>query len=315
MAANRVTYAPSTQAAEQGRLGRSGLVWGDFPVASLQEDNSLGALLFDNFLNFGGGPTATAITSGNQNTYAGTDSTWRSAEFTGGSIKMTGTDNPNGASILLSAVGALRMATPATAHADVTMELASTLQSVSQSGLGMFGVGGNAAATVPVAGSLPKLYFEARVRFNQAVTQSLFLGLCVPNKTSAIQSIFGAADVYVTMNAIGFQINGLASATAINAGYGIAGTALTTVGSAGAVPGTLTNWTKLGFIFDPTDQSALRFYQDGVLLGQQTLSQITAANWPSNVPLTPTVCIHTIAASVASLDIDWISVGQILSVE
>lgn len=258
------------------------------------------------------GETYTAIVLRQNAFYTGSHSGgWRSQEgsSTAGSITNLTTDYPTGIEAVGNAFGTIRLATGAAAHNSVALE-----------GLGaQYGLGSNAAVTIPVANTFPKLYFEARVRFNQSTVQSAFIGLGDPGLTSGMNTLFSSGDVYQQKNVIGWRINGATSTTAINAGYGASGVGWVTAAS-GAVPTTLTNWTKLGFVFDPFDVQPLRYYQDGVLIAQQglttagNLTGITAASWPSNVALVPLLYLQAQGSGGAqvTLDVDWIAVGELL---
>ncbi len=329
MAATKTVYATASLATERALLRRSGIIWNQgsnsFPWAQVAEDNNVGDFLWDNFLCWMG-----TVIASNLGNYVGSGTAWHSFEASGASLKLSAADNPTGYAGSGVGFGVLKMVTGATAHNSVQMELGGTANAVGTS-IGAFGVGSNAAATVPSGTSLPKLFFETRVRFVQSTVQSAFIGLAVPNKTSGVNTVYNGSDVYQNMNCIGFQLDGATDTTKLNAIYGIAASAPVVVGNGGVpstaayagqnvtpvVAGALTDFTKIGFVFDPTNVQALRFYQDGYLLGSQTLPQITAAKWPSNVPLNVLYYLQAEGAGGASveMDVDWVAIGQLLNLE
>jgi hypothetical protein len=306
-AANKVQYASGSVTTEQGRRGRSAIIWKDFPVAQVSEDPTNGAYFMEDFLCLGG--TVIASTAGN---YFGNNSAWHSFESSGSSVLLSGTDVPNQGNSVSRALGVVKLRTAATDDLAVGMELGGGPNQAG-AGLGAFGVGSTAAVTVPTPGSLPKLVFECRVRWPQVASGNVFLGLAVPNQTSAANTVFSTSNAIVNSNMIGFYTLAAAAST-INAVYGVAAGVPTSVGT-GTAPSTAANFTKLGFIFDPMAVYPLRYYQDGVLLGQKKLSEITAAAWPSNVALNPLIYALASTTTVTGIDVDWIAVGQLMGVE
>ncbi len=295
-------------------------------------------MLGTNFLAWVGGAVAS-----NKANYSTEAAPWHSWEGTGASIVTLATDFPVGVTGSLIppgvglAMGAVEMATGATAHKTVTIEPGGSANGANANG--MFAVPSSAIVTAPVAGQYPKLYFEARVRFGQVTAMAAFIGMSLPGQTSADNTFFNSSDVFQIANLIGFVINPVAttglltSATKIQPVYSAASAALhtPTVATTGgipssadyagqsltpAVPGLLTDWTKLGFLVDATDPASVcvRWYQDGILLAQETLAQISAANWPSAAQLTPCVSAQTSASANKKLDLDWLYAGQILEV-
>jgi hypothetical protein len=234
----------------------------------------------------------------------GSSGAWGSFEggSTPSSVTNLTTEFPVTYAGLANALGVIRMSSGALAHGNCALEFLG----------GQFGLPANAAATKPLPNALPKLFFEIRIRFNQSTTQSVFLGLATPGQTSGANTMFTSADAWVNLATIGFRINGATSTTAINAGYGTT-TAWTTAAS-GAVPTTLTNYTKLGFKFDATKDKCLSFFQDDVVIKELALGDLVAANWPSNVALTPTLYIQSTGSGAAAvtMDPDWIACGQLL---
>ena len=348
MAATHVGYGSAGLAFERLRLGRSINLWKSFPFTRVQEDPSNGDVVWENFLSFVG--TSIAANRGN---YWGKDTGWTSFEATTtGTIQPSATDFPipgtgaMGIGTAGSSLGVIKLRNVTTAHNSTQMEMGGGANGAAANGI--YGLGSNASVTVPGAGTLPKLYFECRIRFPQNANNGLFVGLCTPGKTSAINTIFSAADVLGPLNAIGFGVTPVAStgfatsATKIQPFYASAGGAIQAAnqsgftGSVGGIPSTadypgsvaalvpaanvaglLTDFTKIGFVFDPSDVQPLRFYQDGVLLATQTLSQIVAANWPSNGQLTPTIYTQSTGSNTASvgIDVDWVCIGQTMNIE
>lgn len=364
-AANVVGYASANLSTERARMGRQFALWGrggnGFPWESVRENNSLGDVFYENFLTWA---QQTITTTPAVGTYVGGNGTpWKSSEGTTtlGSIIQNAADIPVGVtgSLIPPAVGlcngAVRLSTNAgtTAHNECAMEPGGLLAAK-----GNFGLPSSAAVNVPIPGQLPKVYFEARVRFAQTTLMAMFLGLAAPTNAGH-NTMFSGADVAQKISAIGFWINPVSdgltphqwaiSAAQIQPGYAVtaAGATIsnaataTFVGNVGGIPSTtdypgnsaatayngqtvtptplLTDFTKLGFVLDPTDPAglALRFYQDGVQIAAQTISQLVAANWPSNVPLNPLVYIQSTGAGTTAqvLSMDWIIAATQLAVE
>lgn len=308
---------------ERNRRGLSQALWLPMPWEKIKENPDLGSIKFIDFESLAGDAVAS-----NAGMYNCDGAGFRTFEGTGGSMLISNTDNPNGPYTPGLGLGVLKMLTAATAHINNAIEFAS---GANVAGAGSYGVGGAAALTIPSGPTAPILIFEARIRFVQSTVQSAFLGMAVPNKTSGINTVFNGSDVYQNMNCIGFQINGAASTTVINSIYGVAASAPVNVSATGGVPSTaaypgtnlvpaglLTDFTKIGFCFNPLDPNQpLAFYQDGILLGFQTMQGITATKWPSNVPLNPLLYLQAQGAGGAAveLDVDWIAVGQGTAIE
>jgi hypothetical protein len=342
-AATAVGYASAGIATERARMGRSDCVWKNFPWLRMIESNRYGGAVFTDFVTFNG--TAVASNVGNYWFDGGGFTTW---EDTSGSVATLATDFPL-STITNStyppatglAFGAIELATVATINKGITAQFGGGANGASNHG--MFAVPPNVIVTSPSTGQLPKLYFEARVRFPQNANLTMVLGLATPGKTASANGIIASGSALAANNAIGFAITSLASTgfatslTAIQPFYGSSGGAFTVanqtgfVGSVGGIPstasyigatqspvvaGVLTDWTKLGFVFDPSQPTALQYFQDGVLLAQQTISQLVAANWPSFAQLTPTIAIQSSLASTAvKLDVDWIGIAQVIDIE
>jgi hypothetical protein len=366
MAANKVTYSSASILQARATMGRSPVLWGSgggsFNPEMVREDNNLGDALYTNFLNF----TSPVATTANQNVYVADGGvSFRSWEGTSAGGNGIGgiSDIPVGVtgSLIPPAVGlafgAIELNTGTTINETYAIESGNIGIPAGPTGTmtGTFALPSSAATTAPVAGQLPKLFFETRVRFKQILNASIFIGLAKPNDTSTGILYFTAGNVWVPQTAIGFIVNSTAGAGGLNVSgqqiqpfYGVTtmqvangsqtlGTANTFQGTVGGIPSStdypgnpastaytgtttadlLTNWTKLGFVVDATgpDGVLLEFYQDNVLLADLTLSQIVGAQWPSNVALTPAFAIQNKTAVVRQLDIDWLACGQHLSVE
>ncbi len=344
-----VAYASAGISSERTRMGRSNCVWNrggaqSFPFLRMIEANQYGSAMFTDFVTFNG--TAVASNIGN---YWFDGGGFTSFEDTSSSIACLSTDFPLSTiagSTYPPAVGlqfgAIELATVATINKGVTVQFGGGANGASNKG--MFAVPANVIVTTPSANQLPKLFFEARVRFPQNTSMTAVIGMATPGKTAAANGIIASGSALAANNAIGFAVVNLTStgflgATpgAIQPFYGSVGGAFTVAnqtgftGSIGGIPSTssyigaaqspavaglLTDWTKLGFVFDATQPAALQFYQDGILLAQQTLSQLVAANWPGFAALTPTIAIQSSLASTAvKLDVDWVGAGQVIEIE
>lgn len=349
------TGGPGALAVERVNPGRSAVVWGNWPWLRGLEYPTIGDSRFENFQSWNGGAVAS-----NRGNYQGDATGWTSFESSttaASTITPTTADFPipGTAARALGTAGAalgvitMANATSGAAHNGAIMELGGGANGASTSG--PYALPPGATVTAPTAGQFPKLFFEARVRFNQTSGASAFLGFQAPGASASAIIVINASDVIQIRNAIGFAVNSVAttgfatSATKIQPYYGAASAAnqvantTNFVGNVGGIPssadypggntalvpaanavaGVLTDFTKLGFVFDALspDGNCLKFYQDGVLLAQQSLSQIVAANWPSDAQLTPTLVVKNTGTSTGptSMDLDWVCWAQQITAE
>lgn len=278
-------------------MGRSPAIWADFGWEQIREDTNLGDILWENWL----GVAFTAAASNLAYLHGSSSGGWQAFIPTGGAITGYATDYPNGPGSQSNALGTIKLSAGTTAHNSLMLQLGKAS--------GSYGVSST-------SGALPKLYFEARVRFNlagAANTAAYYVGMATPGLATANNTLFNSSDALITssQNYIGFTS---VNSGTINGMYA-KGAAQTNVGTAGAIPTTLTQWTKLGFVFDPFNVQPLRYYQDGTLLYAAT--SLPSTNWPTNVALTPTI-VYQLGGSGTTdilLDVDWIAVGTVLQVE
>lgn len=301
MAANKVRYGAGNNAGP----GRSHQLWDTFSMEAVLEDNQLGVYLWEDFLQWCPSSIPNSISGGtvlgNAVQYCGSSSGGWKGFHTDNTCTALGltTMGPTGAGSLSTASGVVRFST----------------DSVDNNGTIMQGGREGASWGLPTSsGVLPKMFFEARVRFNEASAHNIFLGLAQGGLATGMATLIqDTTDTMVTTtNSIGFFFTNTANSVLFNYQAAAAPTAITQTGT---LPSTLTNWTKLGFVIDPYDVSQIRIYQDGAQIG--SLSSIPSTNWPSTgtVGLTPTIVVKDTAASQVVFDIDWIAIGQILSVD
>lgn len=292
--------------AQSGNLGslRSPIIWANFPWSAIFEQNlgQGGDFLWENWL----GLSYPAVGSNLTQLHGSSSSGWQAWVGTGATITGLTVDEPTGPSGQSVSFGTIRLTTGTNAaHTSVGFQLGKES--------GSFGLSST-------SGSMPKQFFEARVRFNTAGgtgTADYFLGMATPGLMTGNNTIFSTADALVTSSQYFIGFTSVNSAT-INPMYAAnaAQTNVTNGTGAGSIPSTLTNWTKLGFFYDPTFQGGngplLQYFQDGALLGYSQLKP--SSNWPSAQPLTPTFVVQLGGTSTTSVlfDIDWIAVGQSL---
>ena len=245
--------------------GPSPRLWGKVEVADFILDPNRGAVLFDDFMAFGG------TVASNVGTKFGTVP-YKTYEDTTTSINQLNT--------LIG--GGIRFDLNAADNQECGMEVG----------------GGNGGAFVVASGG-QRLTFEARVRFNQIVTQNAFIGLA--EKGLAItDGLISDADAIGDKSLIGFHVVAAASSSLIASHQKNGGGGKTDVATAQTL--VAATWYKIGFIFDPI-ASTVTWFVNGVSVG--SITDITVAKFPKDAYLTPFFNLKTSAAAATTMDIDW----------
>ncbi len=275
--------ASATLDARSRGLSRS--IWGNFPIANIQEDAGYGSFYFDDFLNFGGTVTSNVGTYGPG---------YKSREDSSSTIKQ------------LSTLGTL--ATPAEGVIELATTAATSINTCLEAGYG------NAGSMGLTGNVLPMFCWEARVQINLATVAGFdaFIGLGEKGLavTAGASSIFATADTLNQKSVLGFW-SLTAAPTVINAGYGKNGSAATIPTVSTAAAWKAQTWTKLGIVYDPRQpQPVLKFYQDGVMVS--SVNDCTVSAFPTGVVLTPYLDIQSDAATsaIVKLDADWHAWGH-----
>ncbi len=237
MAVNKNDFLVASTTAEP-----TPIIWGDCPIADIQENPGVGSYFYDEFRDFPLiGTQTTQIGFGKYKVFATTAATV----------------------VPVSVINSVEQIRPALNNGVVVSTSASIAQAYEQ-----FRMSG-------VASTDGKLWFEARIAIQgiAATTQGFFLGLAESEAFTfaTAQPINGGAATITNGGAmIGFQsietgplaINTVVSDRATSFTSIQAGTSGTQPGSFGA---TAYTFTKLGFIYDPARSAdCVRFYQDGV---------------------------------------------------
>ncbi len=282
-----VDFSGGTEAAK-GR-GPSRNIWGQFNVANIRMDPSLGQVEFDDFSSFGGTVTTKV------GTYAScTGGGYKSYEETSGTLRQltyapVNTTIPN-----QQRFGVIELATTSSTSNTVAMEAG-------------YGIAGSMAITGNV---LPRVAFEARVAINKTAVTGLdtFIGLCETGGATN-QFLISSSDAMNQKTQIGFY-SLTAAPTTIVATYGKNGSAAVvptqiTAGAYVAPVSSVTQFTKLGFVYDPSLSPYLRYYQDGVLMA--TVADCSASTFPTGLVVTPLIYLQSdaSAAAVVKFDMDW----------
>lgn len=182
-------------------------------------------------------------------------------------------------------------------------------------------VGGGAAASMggdfQFTASSPDsiLIFEARVRVPViSVAQTHFIGLIDPAGCLADGThILSSNDLEATTGKVGFTMLNLATGIYSLRYVKASGTAANLVAScATAVAAT---WTKLGFVYDPNEDSShqVRVFQDNVeyTTAYGIATTLALSSFPSAKLMIPAFSNASAASSVGNLDVDWIACAQV----
>jgi len=185
-----------------------------------------------------------------------------------------------------------------------------------------FGMGGGATAGaglvkvgVGTPGTLTsngkKLLFEARVLFPQVSNDfSAFVGLTEEARCQD-NGFFTDAPAVAAVDLLGFWVLA-ADGDSLNFGYNVAsGTAQTTISGIQAL--TASTWYKIGFVYDPSKESAYRIkaYVDGVEQGTYvTGTNVSASTFPGGEELAPMIDVKTNTTAARKIQIDWWGVAQ-----
>lgn len=254
--------------------GPSPFIWGDCPWLAMQDDPNIGSTFWDDFNNFGG------VVSANVGTYGG----YKSYESNSTSLKQ-----------LAGQGGEVEATTTATDNDVVAFEAGY----------------GNAGMWKLTAGTGPKLWFEARVRLNQIVTQDFFVGLAEVGLASSA-GIISTGDALNDKSCIGFRILAAASTLVksclqLNGGGGERATGQQTVYTVVSPAA----FVKLGFKYDINGLGGhkLSWFLNGV--EQDFITDDTIAQFPTAINLTPLFFLRNSTTAVSTVDIDWWRIAQL----
>ncbi len=277
-------------AAQPVSRGPSPIIWADCPVNSFLNDPGKGIHLFDDFTNSG----------------IELEEAARGA-WTGGIGKIISDINWYGftetalvADVALQAddEGVLMLDTDGSDDDTVGITSGDNVQGIIRS---------------PKVGELKKFWFEVRIKVNTITNTDLswFVGLMEPGKLSNGSPLGAAPTAPADVDYFGFFV-AEADGDDLTIIHNEAG-----AGVAQSVTGQITleadTYVRIGIKLD-TRTSKIRFYKDGVDLGDDAAISIgtTNANWPgdTNMDVMITATSGALGENGDNLKIDWVRVAQ-----
>lgn len=254
--------------------GPSFALWKDCPWSSIDNNPTLGIRFFDDFVNF---PThsADSNTTGYAS-YIDTGNTITQAATAGG-VAVLATDTTDNDGPVLQAGG---------------------------------GTGGSFQITTATAG---KLWFEARISCDTIADSAIALGLGAPNMTADNGVLVDDTGALGTsLGFIGVIAPSDSSSTLVFKAAHVKASGTATYPVTGLKTLAADTWCKIGFKFDPTEDS-ITWYIDGTA-NATTLDVSTAGttDFPAGVLLSPVIALKNGTGAARLLRIDWWRCAQLL---
>jgi hypothetical protein len=253
-------------------------LWSRAVNAALAPDGySGGVVLGDDFRAFGIG---TAVTS-NVGYYVG-NGTYVSFEDTGGAIAQLATERK----------GAVRISVDADDNQETWLQLGNATSV--------------AAMISDTAGDDELLIFECRIRPNDVVGNR-FVGLA--EEGSAAGDFISDAGAMGDKDWIGF-FTAEGAPTSLKFGYKKSGQTAVTVATAATLVEDA--WTKLGFVYDPSEVPArrIKYFVDNVEgTTYVTETNIATATFPDGEEMSPIFGVKNVT-DIMTMDVDWFALYQ-----